>query len=72
MSLAHAPTIRFTVEGAAAYTGFSVSFLNKRRVYGGGPIFIKAGRLVMYEQADIDAWLRSCRRTSTSAKAEAA
>lgn len=57
---------RFDVKGAADYLGMSVSFLNTRRVKGGGPVFLKKGRRVEYRKADLDSWEESCRRTSTS------
>ena len=54
------------VEDAAQRVGLSVSTLNKLRVFGGGPIFLKLGRRVVYDPADLDAWLASKRRRSTS------
>lgn len=60
------PTARVTVEGAATYLGLSVSTLNKLRVFGGGPVFLKLGRRVAYDPADLDAWLATKRRRSTS------
>jgi hypothetical protein len=54
------------VSEAAAYTGLSPSFLNKRRVYGGGPFFIKAGKRVVYDQLDLDNWLQRRRVAKTS------
>jgi predicted DNA-binding transcriptional regulator AlpA len=51
---------------AAEYIGFSQSKLAKLRVHGGGPVFIKAGRLVLYDVEDLNAWLAERRRTSTS------
>ncbi len=51
---------------AAQYLGISASSLNKYRVFGGGPVFCKVGRVVVYDPNDLDAWLASCRRTSTS------
>lgn len=62
------PTIRtkLKVKDAADYTGLSVSTLNKMRLTGVGPIFIKAGRAVIYDAADLDAWLSARRRRSTS------
>ncbi|WP_247892772.1 hypothetical protein [Azospirillum baldaniorum] len=36
------------------------------RVKGGGPKFIKHGRIVIYDVADLDAWIGSERRGSTS------
>jgi hypothetical protein len=46
--------------------GFSESFLNKRRVFGGGPPFIKVGRKVLYDDAKFEAWLAAHERRSTS------
>lgn len=57
---------RLGVEDAAAYTGLSVSTLNKLRVFGGGPVFLKLGRRVAYDVADLDRWLETKRRRSTS------
>jgi len=57
---------RLPVEEAARHTGLSVSTLNKLRVFGGGPVFLKLGRRVAYDVADLDAWLASRRRRSTS------
>lgn len=60
------------VDEAASRTGLSVSTLNKLRVFGGGPVFIKLGRRVAYDVADLDAWLTSRRRRSTSDDGSAA
>ena len=52
---------------AAKYLKVAESTLAKLRCYGGGPRFAKAGRrLVIYDRADLDAWLtnRTCRSTS--------
>jgi hypothetical protein len=57
---------RFDVDGAADYIGVSVSFLNKARLTGKGPTYLKIGARVMYEPADLDAWINSRRRQSTS------
>jgi predicted DNA-binding transcriptional regulator AlpA len=54
------------VEQAAQYCGVSVSFLNRARFTGDGPIFLKIGRRVAYRRDDLDIWLTSCRRSSTS------
>ncbi len=52
---------------AAAYLGLSASTLAKMRLRGDGPQFIKAGpRVVLYDLNDIDEWLASRRRSSTS------
>ncbi|WEZ84651.1 DNA-binding protein [Rhizobium sp. 32-5/1] len=54
---------------AAIYTGASASTLNKLRLTGGGPAYIKLGKTVVYDPADLDAWLSSKRRRSTSVAA---
>jgi hypothetical protein len=59
-------TDRMDTAQAAIYTGLTQSTLNKRRVYGGGPRFIKAGRRVVYDVQDLDVWLHSMKRSSTS------
>jgi predicted DNA-binding transcriptional regulator AlpA len=51
---------------AALYCGSSPSTFEKRRLTGGGPRFIKMGRRVVYDPTDLDAWLASNRRASTS------
>ena len=52
---------------AAAYIGLSESTLAKRRLYGLPPSFLKlGGRAIGYAIEDLDAWLESCRRQSTS------
>ena len=58
--------IRLTVEAASRPVGLSASTLNKLRVFGGGPVFLKLGRRVVYDEADLDAWLAMKRRRSTS------
>ncbi len=57
---------RMAVEAAAAYVGLSASTLNKLRVFGGGPTFLKLGRRVVYDARDLDQWLSDSRRQSTS------
>lgn len=52
--------------GAAAYTGLAESTLEKLRVHGGGPIYIRVGRVVVYDPDDLDAWLAAHKRRSTS------
>ena len=55
--------------GASQYTGYAESTLEKLRVSGGGPRFIRLGsRTIAYDYADLDAWLDGMKRaTSTSA-----
>lgn len=57
---------RVDTAGAAAYTGLSEQTLAKLRVYGGGPPYIKAGSRVIYDTRDLDPWMESRKRTSTS------
>jgi hypothetical protein len=42
---------------AADYTKLSKSSLDKLRVYGGGPLYIKVGARVVYDRVDLDTWL---------------
>lgn len=55
---------------AAEYVGLSHRTLEAYRVTGEGPPFIKHGGhgsgLVLYAPADLDAWIDSRRRRSTS------
>jgi hypothetical protein len=51
---------------AARHVGLSESNLNKMRLTGGGPTFLKLGRRVLYKIEDLDDWLNRRRRTSTS------
>ncbi len=52
---------------AAEYIGLSVSTLAKMRLRGDGPPFLKIGpRIVAYDSNDIDDWLVTRRRSSTS------
>lgn len=51
---------------AAAYCGSSASTFEKLRLTGGGPRYVKLGRRVVYDPADLDDWLLANRRVSTS------
>jgi predicted DNA-binding transcriptional regulator AlpA len=51
---------------AADLSGLSKSTLDKMRVFGGGPPYLKIGRRVVYDPVDLDHWLASHRRKSTS------
>ena len=55
---------------AAEYCGSSSSTFEKLRLSGGGPRYVKIGRRVVYDPADLDAWLESKRRRSTSDRGE--
>lgn len=62
----YAPTDKLDTEGAAAYCGVGKSTLEKLRLTGGGPAYLKPTRSVVYQVSDLDAWLDSSRRRSTS------
>ena len=51
---------------AADYLGLSTRTLDRLRVSGGGPVFMKFGGRVRYLREDLDAWAQSRRRKSTS------
>jgi len=53
---------------AAAYCGSSESTFEKLRLKGGGPVYSKLGRRVVYRIEDLDVWLAENRRKSTSDK----
>ena len=58
---------RITVSEAAIYTGLAASTLNKLRLSGEGPPFLKlTARRVCYDTRDLDIWMASKRRISTS------
>jgi predicted DNA-binding transcriptional regulator AlpA len=46
--------------------GRGVPTLQKDRVAGTGPRFVKIGRLVRYRPSDVQTWLAECTRRSTS------
>lgn len=58
---------KMRAEDAAKYLRLSTSTLAKMRMKGGdSPRYAKAGRVVLYDRDDLDAWLaaRSYRSTS--------
>jgi excisionase family DNA binding protein len=60
--------VLLTVEDAAARLKISKHTLNRWRMTGEGPPFIKYGpRLVRYEEEMLDAWARDRRRVVTRA-----
>ena len=65
----------FSTKSAAAYVSdpdspLSPRTLEKWRIVGGGPAFIRVGGRVFYSRRDLDQWLVSCRRRSTSDQGE--
>ncbi|MBF0371589.1 MAG: helix-turn-helix domain-containing protein [Magnetococcales bacterium] len=57
---------RLRTPKAAEYCGCAKSTLEKLRVYGGGPAFIKLGKTVVYDTLDLNRWLASHKIASTS------
>jgi predicted DNA-binding transcriptional regulator AlpA len=55
-----------TVAQVSEIIGRSISTLEKDRWEGGGPPYVKMGRLVRYRPADVRAWLAERVRRSTS------
>jgi excisionase family DNA binding protein len=56
-----------TTAEAPVYLRVSKSYLDKLRVYGGGPPFLRPGkRKVLYRKSDLDTWLARHRFGSTS------
>lgn len=60
------PNLVATPEAAAYIGGIKPTTMEIWRVQGVGPRFIKCGRLVRYSVADLDAYLESQTRNSTS------
>ena len=57
---------RKLVNEAAAYLGLSASTLNKTRLTGTGPRFLKLGRRVLYDPRHLEAWAGERTRNNTS------
>jgi predicted DNA-binding transcriptional regulator AlpA len=64
----HPTTPLLTTDATSKTANVSKSYLNKARLTGDGPSFIKIGRAVRYELAEVERWITSKRRTSTSQK----
>lgn len=55
-----------TTNQAAERCNLSRRTLEKLRLTGGGPIYIRLGGAVRYRAEDLDAWIAANRRRSTS------
>ena len=55
-----------TTKEAAARVQLSESALEKKRVNGTGPVFVKLGKAVRYEVAALDEWTAAGRHKSTA------
>jgi excisionase family DNA binding protein len=62
-------TALLTTEEASRLLSVSPRTLERLRLSGGGPAFYKCGRLVRYRQDDLDSWIASHQRHSTSEEA---
>ncbi|MBM3546375.1 MAG: helix-turn-helix domain-containing protein [Alphaproteobacteria bacterium] len=56
-----------SVEDAAAFLSLSRATLNKWRVHGGGPEFVRIGRRIFYRQATLEAFVAAKTFPHTSA-----
>ena len=59
-------TIYLTAREAARHLGLSTRTLDRYRVSGEGPVFLRFGGGVRYLREDLDDWARTRRRKSTS------
>ncbi|MEW6596787.1 MAG: helix-turn-helix domain-containing protein [Pseudomonadota bacterium] len=59
-------TALFTVSEAAQWLKLSESFLNKARLTGLGPPYVRLGRAVRYRHEDLEAWAAERITGSTS------
>jgi excisionase family DNA binding protein len=55
-----------TQSDAAKLLRLSERTLERLRLQGGGPLYVKAGRSVRYREADIEAWITARVVNSTS------
>lgn len=58
-------------EAAAPLVGMTVSTLQKKRVTGDGPPYVKMGRSVRYRPEDLEQYVAERIRSSTSQRAAA-
>jgi hypothetical protein len=52
----------------ATELGLSVGTLANMRYRGTGPVFVKAGQIIRYKRADVQAWLDGNRHTRTDTR----
>ncbi len=51
---------------AAHFLGVSKSWLDKKRLDGAGPIYLKLGRRVVYDPMDLNSFVIQAKRRNTS------
>ncbi len=56
---------------AARWLGIGKSTLEKMRLTGNSPVYYKCGKIVTYDVADLEAWLATHKRRSTSDRGDA-
>jgi excisionase family DNA binding protein len=56
----------FSPKQAAGYLRVSKSYLDKLRVYGGGPRFLRFGRKILYRKSELNVWAEQRSFSSTS------
>jgi predicted DNA-binding transcriptional regulator AlpA len=61
-----------TTKEAADRVRLSESALEKKRVDGSGPVFVKLGKAVRYEVSALDEWIAAGRHKSTGSPLNAA
>jgi predicted DNA-binding transcriptional regulator AlpA len=66
MNAARSITRKLTVKETAAYLAVSKSWLDKRRLDGNGPSYLKLGRRVVYDIIDLESWAASNKRRHTA------
>ncbi len=66
MSNFELPNGALNTELAAQYLSLAESTLEKARVSGAGPRYLKLGRAVRYLRSDLDAWMAARAVNSTS------
>ena len=60
-----------SVEEAATVLNVSKSWLDKKRLFGGGPVFVRIGTRINYELDDLVGWINEHKASSTSEKRQA-
>lgn len=58
-----------SIKEAAELLGVSCAFLNKARVFGGGPVYVKIGRSVAYTSQDLQTYVESRKQSHTAQNA---
>jgi excisionase family DNA binding protein len=66
------PDRKFSRTEAAEYLGISARTLEGWAVRGGGPRMLRLGSRVVYRRRDLEAWLATRERTSTTDRGPAA